>query len=295
MYLFNVIVSYREASETDLAMACIPRRRWSRKGENGVVLVVGGSWLYHGAPFLVSMAAMRSGVDLVYVAVPEKIAAAVRALSPSLIVLPLPDYKLTPKSVDRLEKVLDNVSAAAIGPGLAKGCEKGIIELVDILSEKDVAVVLDATALFSDILPRVSGKKCVLTPHAGEFKRLYGFDPGSTVEERVKNVLEVSRQHRVVTLLKGPADVVSDGVEVVVNRKEPLSAAMTVGGTGDVLTGLVAGFVAKGVTPMNAAVAGVLANGLAGVAAAHKKGLHITPEDVIEEVPTVLKKFDRVV
>jgi len=290
-----VNVSYREASDVDLAKACIPRRSTSRKGENGVVLVVGGSWLYHGAPFLVSMAAMRSGVDLVYVAVPEKIATAVRSLSPSLIVLPLPDYKLTSKSLDRLEKVLDNVTAAAIGPGLAKGCEKGILKLVDILDEKNVGIVLDATALFRDVLLHVAGRKCVLTPHAGEFKRLYGSEPGSTLEERVNNVFEASKHHRVVTLLKGPADVVSDGFEVVVNRKEPLSAAMTVGGTGDVLTGIAAGFVAKGVTPMNAAVAAAVANGLAGVYAAHKKGFHITPEDVIEEIPAVLKRFDSVV
>ncbi len=288
-------VSYREISEADLAKACLPRRAWSRKGENGVVLVVGGSWLYHGAPFLVSMGAMRAGVDLVYTAVPEKISTAIRAMSPSLIVLPLPDYKLTSKSIERLDKVLDDVVAAAIGPGLAKGCEKGIIKLVEKLSERNIGVVLDATALFSDILLYVSGKKCVLTPHAGEFKRVYGFDPGSSVEERVKNVAEVSREHKVVTLLKGHVDVVSDGVETFINRKQPIAAAMTVGGTGDVLTGLVAGLLAKGATPLNAAVAGVYVNGLAGVAAAEKKGLHITPEDVLEEIPTVLKTYDRII
>ncbi|MDW7978499.1 MAG: NAD(P)H-hydrate dehydratase [Candidatus Caldarchaeum sp.] len=285
---------FREASDEDLAKACLPRRSSSRKGDNGVVLVVGGSWLYHGAPFLTSMAAMRTGVDLVYTAVPEKIATAVRALSPSLIVVPLADAKLSSRSVDKIFRVADNATAAAVGPGLAKGCEEGLLKLLSHLIESGIAVVLDATALFSDVLFQVSGKRCVLTPHAGEFKRLYGADPGSSVEERVGKVLEASRAHRVVTLLKGPVDVVSDGVEAVVNRKPELAAAMTVGGTGDVLTGVVAGFLAKGVAEMNAAVAGVYANGLAGVAAAQKKGLHITPEELIHEIPNVLKRYDRV-
>lgn len=287
--------SYREASEDDLAKACLPRRSSSRKGENGVVLAVGGSWLYHGAPFLVSMAALRTGVDLVYTAVPDKVVTAIRSLSPSLIVLPLPDYKLTPKSVDRLDKVLDGVTAAAVGPGLAKGCEKGLVKLVEKLVEHGIPAVLDATALIPDVLMHVSGGKFVLTPHAGEFKRLHGSDPGSSLEERVRNVAEVSARHRVVTLLKGYVDVVSDGAEVVVNRKHPLAAAMTVGGTGDVLTGVVAGFLAKGVPPMAAAVAAAVANGLAGVAAAAEKGLHITPEDVLNTLPHVLKKYDKLV
>lgn len=273
----------------------MPRRAWSRKGDNGVVLVVGGSWLYHGAPFLVSMAAMRSGVDLVYTAVPEKISTPIRSLSPSLIVLPLPDYKLTSKSIDRMNKVIDNVSAAAIGPGLAKGCEKGIIKLVKLLVERDIGVVLDATALFSDILLYVAGRNVVLTPHAGEFRRLFGFEAGDTLEQRVENVQKASASHRVAVLLKGHVDVVSDGSEVVVNKKNPLSAAMTVGGTGDVLTGMVAGFMAKKVPGFNAAVAAAITNGQAGTAAAEKKGLHITPEDVIAEIPTVLKRFDQIV
>lgn len=288
-------VRWRESSEQDIAKACLPRRQWSRKGENGVVLVVGGSWLYHGAPYLVSMAAMNTGVDLVYTAVPEKVATPIRALSPSLIVLPLPDYKLTTKSIDRITKVLDNVSGAAIGPGLAKGCEKGIIKLLKLLVERNVAIVLDATALFSDVLLHVSGQRVVLTPHAGEFRRLFGFEAGNTLEERVENVHKASANHHVVVLLKGHVDVVSDGVEVVVNRKNILSAAMTVGGTGDVLTGIVAGFLSKAVPPFTAAVAAAISNGLAGVAAAEKKGLHITPEDVLTEIPNVLKRFDQIV
>lgn len=260
-----------------------------------MVLVVGGSWLYHGAPFLVSMAAMRTGVDLVYTAVPEKVATAIRALSPSLIVLPLPDYKLTSKSVDRIVRVLDDVNVAAVGPGLARGCEKGLLKLVRLLVERNIAVVLDATALFSDVLLLLRGARAVVTPHAGEFRRLFGEEAGSTLEERVEKVLRVAKQHGLTVLLKGHVDVVSDGVEVVVNRKQPLSSAMTVGGTGDVLTGVVAGFLARMVPPFHAAVAAAVANGYAGVAAAEKLGLHITPVDVIEMLPMVLKRFDRVV
>lgn len=274
------------------AKAFRPRRAESRKGENGIVCVVGGSALYHGAPFLAASGALRSGVDLVYLAVPRVIATAVRALSPNLIVMPLPDVKLTPGCVNRLLKWLPKVDALVLGPGLGKQRPDGMQLLVRELCSSGVKILLDADALVSAVVQEVKGKPSVITPHAGEFKRVFDRDCGSSEKERAEAVREQAALAATTILLKGPTDVISDGARVVLNRTG--TPAMTVGGTGDVLSGLVAGLMSKGAEPMDAAIAGAYANGLAGERAAARLGLHITATDVLEELPPVLRQFDRI-
>ena len=108
------------ASSASIAKLIPARSSRSKKGDNGIVLVVGGSRVYHGAPLLASLAAMRSGADLAYVAVPKSISIAVRSYSPSIIVLPLPDDRLTVGSVNKLKAMLPKkIDAAAIGMGLS--------------------------------------------------------------------------------------------------------------------------------------------------------------------------------
>jgi len=270
-----------------------PRSRFSKKGDNGVVLVVGGSRIYHGAPLLASMAAMRSGADLAYVAVPRSISIPIRSFSPSLIVLPLPDDRLTVGSVNKLKALLPKrMDAAAIGMGLSVAKVEALINLIKELGGMDAKILLDASALVPDVLPIVKGKQVVLTPHAGEFTRVFGHEVGKSEEERIDNVKKFASKHKVTVLLKGWVDVISDGSKVVLNKTH--NSAMTVGGTGDVLSGLTAGLLAKGLDPFNASIAGAYINGAAGNIAYKKLGLHILPTDVIDEVPTVMKKFDQV-
>jgi len=285
-------LNLRDSDDEDIRRAVKPRRLGSRKGENGVVLVVGGSWLYHGAPILSSLAAMRAGVDLVYLAVPEKISVAARAYSPNLIVLPLPDQKLTRRCVERIYKVLSGVDAAVVGPGLAAGSEQGIIMLVEKFAAKGISAVLDATSLFPGILKLQPLDRFVLTPHAGEFRRLFGREVGHTLEERSRIVAEEAAEHDTVILNKGRVDVVADRSQVVLNRTG--TPAMTVGGTGDVLAGLVAGLMALKASPFEAAVAAARANGLAGEKVTAEKGFHITASEVAEMLPHILKPFDTV-
>ncbi|GBC70692.1 Bifunctional NAD(P)H-hydrate repair enzyme Nnr [Candidatus Calditenuaceae archaeon HR02] len=282
-----------ETSADWVATVIPPRRSSSRKGENGVVIVVGGSRLYHGAPFLTAMAAMRSGVDLVYLFVPEKIAAPIRALSPSLIVNPLTDVKLTNRISEQIIKSSPQAHAAAIGPGLSVAKESALTKLLNGLLKKGIRLVLDASALQPYILDAVAGQDVVLTPHAGEFARLFGTPPGNSLEERCRAAKEMAKRHGIVILLKGMVDVITDGERLVVNRTG--TCAMTVGGTGDVLTGIVAGLVAKGVPCFEAASASAYINGLCGEIAATELGLHILPTDLIEKIPQVMKKFDKIV
>ncbi|MCS6767832.1 MAG: NAD(P)H-hydrate dehydratase [Candidatus Nitrosocaldus sp.] len=265
----------------------------SKKGDNGVVLVVGGSKIYHGAPLLASLAAYRSGVDLVYVAVPEGISPALRAYSPSLIVLPLPDAKLTKGAVNRLKGMLPKrVDAAAIGMGLSVSRVDALKELVMYLAESKSSIVLDAGALIPEILPVIKGRRVVVTPHAGEFRRLFGCDAGADEQERVESVRREAERHGITILLKGWVDVISDGSRVAVNRTH--TSAMTVGGTGDLLSGLLAGLLAKGLEPFHAAASAAYINGSAGMNAYRRLGLHIMPTDMVDEIAYVMKEYDRI-
>ncbi len=268
-----------------------PRRKDSHKRMNGTVCVVGGSRLYHGAPFLCASGAMRSGVDLVFVAVPAPIAAPIRALSPDFIVVPLPDSKLTRGNVSKLMSWVRDVDAFAVGPGLGPQNPELIVRALNEMKGEGRALVVDADALRPQILPSIRGTKTVVTPHAGEFERLFSTKLPDGLEGRSKLVSKKASEAGVTVLLKGPTDIISDGSEVALNGEH--SPAMTVGGTGDVLTGVTAGLLAKKVPPFEAACAAAYINGAAGAEAARQLGLHITASDVANNIANVMKKFDR--
>ncbi len=281
-----------EVSAELASSAFKPRRVDSRKGENGVVGVVGGSSLYHGAPTLTAMAALRTGVDLVFLCVPRILATAVRAINPNLIVIPLPDSKITIGNANKLLKWLPKVQSLAMGPGMGRQRTDGMIRIVNDLSSNGVKILLDADALHKEVVSRLRQKPAVITPHGGEFARVYGVDLSPDIESRSAAVKEAASQSGVTILLKGHIDVISDGSRVALNSTG--SPAMTVGGTGDVLSGVVAGLLAKGAEPFDAAMAGAYVNGLAGERAAQRLGLHITATDVIEELPLIMKQFDKI-
>jgi ADP-dependent NAD(P)H-hydrate dehydratase len=267
-----------------------PRRKDAHKRMNGTVCVVGGSRLYHGAPFLCASGAMRSGVDLVFIAVPASIATAIRALSPDFIVVPLPDGKLTRGSVSKLMTWVRNVDAFAVGPGLGPQNPEAIVHALNQMKGEQRGLVVDADALRSQILPSIGGTGAVVTPHAREFERLFGESLPEDLEGRIKVVSACAKNSRVSVLLKGPTDVVSDGSRVALNDTH--SPAMTVGGTGDVLTGIVAGLLAKKVPPFESACAAAYINGAAGVEAVKEVGMHIVASDVANKIATAMKRFD---
>ncbi len=272
----------------------IPARKAnSRKGDNGTVLVVGGSYIYHGAPILSSIAALKTGTDLVYTCVPKINAQATRAASLNLIVLPLVDSKLTRGAVNKLlGQIPHNLDSATIGMGLAIQDISALKLLISSLLDQDVRLSLDASALVNEILPLLPNKNVVVTPHSGEFKRLFGEIPSDSKKERIKTVEKHAKENSVTVLLKGPTDIISDGKKTFLNPKK--IPAMTVGGTGDVLSGIVAGFLARNRNPLESASAAAFVNGQAGKLVQKKFGLHITASDLLDVLPIVLKPFDRI-
>ena len=279
--------------DANMVGASIPaRRKASHKRMNGTVCVVGGSRLYHGAPFLCAQGAMRSGVDLVYIAVPATIAPSIRALSPDFIVVPLPDAKLTRGNVSKLVAWVEKVDSYAIGPGLGAQNPEHLVNAINTLKGEGTGLVVDADALRPQVLPSLRKTRAVVTPHAHEFERLFGQRLPEDLEGRISAVSEAARGSNVIVLLKGPTDIISDGEKVALN--EIHSPAMTVGGTGDVLTGVTAGLLAKGVGPFDAAYSAAFVNGWAGAEAARDLGLHITASDVANRIANVMKRFDRI-
>jgi NAD(P)H-hydrate epimerase len=272
----------------------IPERKAnSRKGDNGKVVVIGGSYIYHGAPILSSLAALRTGADLVYTCIPKINAQSTRAISPNLIVIPLVDSKLTRGAVNKLlGQIPNDIDSATIGMGLAIQDVHALKVLVKSLLDRDVRISLDASALVSYILPFISGKNVVVTPHSGEFKRLFGIIPPDSLKERIKTVEKFAKENSLIVLLKGATDIISDGNKTFLNPKK--TPAMTVGGTGDVLSGIVVGLLGRNRNAFESASAAAYINGLAGKMIQKKFGLHMVATDLIEVIPNVFKPFDKI-
>ena len=270
------------------------RKSTSRKGDNGIVLVIGGSYIYHGAPILSSLAALRCGTDLVYTSVPKINVTPTRAISPNLIVIPLVDQKLTLGAVKKLVGALPRkLHSATIGMGLAIQEKNSLLYLVKSLLDRDVRLSLDASALIPEILPLLAKKNVVVTPHSGEFKRLFGDVPSDSKNERIKLVEKYALDNAVTILLKGPTDIISNGDTTYLCEKN--TPAMTVGGTGDVLSGLVAGLLSQNRNSLESAAAASFICSLAGKEVQEKLGLHMTSMDLINSIPNVMKPFDRIV
>ena len=270
----------------------VPRIATSRKGDNGIVLVVGGSRIYHGAPILASIAALRSGTDLVFTAVPKSNIMAVRAYSPDIIALPLPDDKLTSGLVNRLMAMLPKKPhTAAIGMGMSIAKPEALVSLIRQLRNAEIKLLLDASALIPEILREIAGTGTIVTPHAGEYKRLFEKHPGTNEDVQTSTVQTAAKDYGITIVLKGSVNIISDGVSehtAVIKRSTP---AMTVGGMGDILSGLTVGLLTK-YSSFNASILGVFLNGLAASLAYERVGLHMVATDVIEDLSNAMKPFD---
>jgi ADP-dependent NAD(P)H-hydrate dehydratase len=290
------ILSFIETSEELLKRVIQPRKVESHKGDNGVVGVVGGSRIFHGAPYFASMAALRTGADLAYLAVPKLIAVSIRSMTPNLIVFPLADSKLTTGAADALLKWLPEVDSLVIGPGFGRQPVEGAKKVVaDLCLEQGIRVALDAEAQNTEIFKIIKGKSCVTTPHPGEFKRIFQKEAGNTLEEKIRNVKEKASEFGISIVLKGYETVISDGDAVFVTKVA--NAAMTCGGIGDVLSGVLGALLAQSSgTDIKSVEIGAAASyivELAGLRAAKEKGFHLVAEDIVQEIPYVLKPFDR--
>lgn len=261
----------------------------AHKGDFGRLLVIGGSEIYSGAPALVALAALRTGVDLVFVAAPETTATSIASFSPNLITIKLPGEHLNENNLEILKPHIQRSTCVAIGPGLATHTEtfRTVKRIVGVLKESGKPTLIDADAIkaIGKIETRI-GFPVVVTPHSGEFEVLSGRTPSADLPTRTQETRSLATTLGGTVLLKGHVDIISDGKRVKLNRTG--NPAMTVGGTGDVLSGVVAGLMTKGVSEFQASVAGAFINGAAGDLARAEFGDHLAPTDLIHLIPQVM-------
>ena len=261
----------------------------AHKEDFGKVLLLCGSRGYTGAAALAAMGALRSGAGLVYLGVPESIYAIEAMKLTEAIVLPLPDAggKLSADALREIQELLPKMDAVLIGCGL--GQSEGTRAVVrGVLEAFPGPVVVDADGInvlagHMDIL-RERHAPTVLTPHAGEFARI----GGSNEAERVAETERFAKEYGCILLLKGHHTVISDGEETYVNQTG--NPGMAVGGSGDVLSGIIAGLLGQGIDPLTAAACGAWLHGKAGDICAEEIGQYgMLPTDMVEVLPRLLK------
>lgn len=264
----------------DILRKVSDRPHSAHKYDFGHLLVVGGSKMYSGSPALSSLAAYRSGVDLVTTVAPKRAADIIASFSPSLITHPLGNDNFKRAHLEELEDLRVKADAVVIGGGMERNYEVREA-IVKFLRELEIPAVVDADAIYAVAeKEEILEEDFILTPHAHEFKVLTG-------EKASKNqVRESARELGCVILRKGNPDVISHREEVVEN--ETGNQYLTVGGTGDTLAGIAGSLLAQGIDPFKAAYGAAWINGKAGELAAEEKGIGTMPDDLLEKIPEVI-------
>lgn len=294
-----------------------PRATDAHKGSFGRVLVIGGSVGMAGAPALAGLSALRSGAGLVTIAIPESVQPSVAIMCPCATTIPLPetrDGRIDPPAAERKLKRLGLLDAPpdgalpdvlAIGPGVGRGPATygtQFWHLIDAFRRLHVPAVIDADAL--NLAPQggrqgakgwhtLNHARTIMTPHPGELARMLKTTAGQIQADREGHAVRTAQAMRAnsspdaappVVVLKGAGTIVTDGELVYTNNSG--NPGMATGGSGDVLTGAIAALIGQGMSPFDAATAGVYFHGLAGDLAAKRLGqVSMIAMDIIAALP----------
>ena len=276
-------------SHKDILNILPDRRAESHKGDYGKILLLCGSVGFTGAAALAAMGALRSGAGLVYLGVPESIYAIEAVKLTEAVVFPLPeeDGKLSAKAIPAIRKYLQTVDAVLIGCGL--GISTGTMAVLDtVLREFKGPVVVDADGITMLASCPELVKECtcptILTPHEGEFRRLNI----ATEEERLTGAMIAAKELGCIILRKGHETIITDGEEYYINPTG--NPGMAVGGSGDVLAGVLVSLLGQGVAPVQAAACAAWLHGAAGDCCAEKLGQYgMLPTNMLAELPYLMK------
>ncbi|MCL2742464.1 MAG: NAD(P)H-hydrate dehydratase [Planctomycetaceae bacterium] len=280
------------------------RERTGHKGTYGTVLGISGCRGMAGAVALAGKAALFGGAGLVRLAVPDPILETVAAFFPELTTIPCPADsagRFAPDSFETLKPQIENASTVFLGPGLGRSAELNnlVKEIIGHITCLNKFLVVDADGLNAlaaeKVLPSENrdNSGIVLTPHAGEFFRLTGkpAPDEELIDERIAAAVQFAKQWNVVLVLKGHRTITTDGKQVALNTTG--NPGMATGGSGDVLTGLIAGLLAQQCfSAFDAARLGVHIHGLAGdLGAEHFGEMSLTATGILEHIPAAVKHF----
>jgi NAD(P)H-hydrate epimerase len=298
--------AFRQAAEQNVKLATflldgIVLSRWlpvrppnAFKNRVGQILVIAGSAGFGGAARMTAVSALRAGAGLVVLAAPSSLVPSLEAATAEVIKLPLLEEggAVSAAAVEQLQNRLQWAEVIAIGPGL--GTAEGAKRVVrNILAEYSGTIVLDADALNviagqQEIIRRAAGK-IILTPHPGELSRLTGANKMAIATNPVAIARQTAEELGQVLVLKGaPTVIASPTGEVFINSTG--NAGMATGGSGDVLTGIIAGLAGQSLDPLRSALLGVYVHGLAGDFARDQLGeWSMLAGDIMEYLPMALQ------
>ncbi len=291
----NIHVNLIQASE---AAKLLPvRRRDAHKGSFGKALVLAGSAGLTGAAALASEAALRVGAGLVTLGIPESLNAVMEVKLTEVMTRPLPETEsqsLAFRARDEIMDLVDGLDVVALGPGLSRSPET--VSLVQQLCrEIQIPKVIDADGLNAlaedrDVLKDLA-PQTILTPHPGEMARLMGCSISDVQSDRIGVAQDFAKENEIVLVLKGAPTVTADP-QGMVYLNSTGNPGLASGGTGDVLTGAIAGFIAQGLDVIDAAILGVYVHGLAGDLAAEAQGeAGMLAGDVLRHLPAAIQRL----
>lgn len=257
-----------------------PRRPESHKGTYGRVGIIAGSYNYPGASILATKGALASGAGLVTLFITSSMFPLLHSIDPEVTFFPRENFR----------EVFPNLSSIVVGPGLGK---VDVSFIKDIITSASTPVVLDADGLNNIVnsleILKNSKVPIIVTPHPGEMARLIGESVSFVQSNRIKVSLDFSREYRVITVLKGARTIIaSPDQKVYINPTG--NPSMATGGMGDVLSGLIGGLIARGITPLSACILGVYIHGLAGDRISREKE-RVLAQEVADEIPRLLRSI----
>ena len=293
---FRSVDFIAEKLEDSYVKSLFPKRSEdSYKTQFGHLLNIAGSRCMSGAAQLSTLSALRSGVGLCTLASTDEVINRIAGNIPEATLLPLTADKcgtISEKNIPNIIKFTEKMTAVSIGPGLAVSEDTQAV-VKAVIENADCPVILDADGIncITDCIDiiRSTKNRLIITPHQGELKRLYKGCYGKDAEaDRLTMAIELSREYDIIVAAKGvPNFIVGDGKVYVCKAGNP---GLSRGGSGDVLTGIIAGFTAQGLSPLDAACAGVYFHGKAAdLAAKNLSQQGMLPSDVIKELPFVFK------
>lgn len=249
------------------------REDQSHKGQNGKIAIIGGSKDFTGAPSLSAKAALRTGADLTKIYTSEKTADTVSSYSENFIVRKYKGNYFTQENVRKALKLAEWSDVTVIGPGLSQPSSKALQKFA---KQTKTPLIIDAEAIKHTI---ETAKNAIFTPHTKE---------AEIIKEKHGSIKNFASQTNNTVIVTSKTDKIysKDKMETC-SRGTP---AMTVGGTGDILTGIIAGLISQGARKKEAAYYGVHINGIAGEKAAQEKGNGLIPQDIIEKIPETIQE-----
>ncbi|MEE9258432.1 MAG: NAD(P)H-hydrate dehydratase [Nitrospinaceae bacterium] len=290
-------IGVRVPEEEDIQALFKTRAPDSHKGTYGHVLVIAGSRGKGGAAGLAALAALRAGCGLVTLALPESCQKALEFYPLEVMTVPVPETESGCMDIKALDLLLEHSrdkSTVAIGPGISTSPET--VELLGkLLPAMECPLVIDADGLnCMEHRQQLLGKlpvDTVLTPHPKEMSRISGLDTAEIQKDRIGTASAFAREHSVCLVLKGAASVIADKDGTVCINPTG-NAGMATGGSGDVLTGIIAGCIAQGMKPAQAAVAGTYLHGLAGdIYAGEQSETSLIAGDLLRTLPESLRRI----